>query len=235
MQNIDFWKLSDEFSVMNAALLFAGFPPGDVEDASDTLLEKNYPGYVATRTALCGAILAERIEPVYSAYYEQGHSNERVVDVRRTLLSVYDLDRFFRARGYICEHFIRPTSSHLDGHAASHPQFSAKLAAANKAWSAVTSNPSLLAGKSPKQALKKWLTENAGDLGLTGKDGKPNATGIEEICKVANWKPEGGATPTPSPNGPPPSSGLILVPSTRVSQAPRREAFVADLDDEIPF
>lgn len=235
MQNIDFWKLSDEYSVMNAALLFAGFAPRDVESDTDSSLEKNYPGYVATRTALCGAILAGRIEPVYSAYFDQEDSNERAVDVRRTLISVYDLDGFFRSRGYVCEYFIRSNSSHGDGHSASHPQFSAKLDAANKAWSAVTSNPTLLAGRSPKQALKKWLTENAAELGLTAKDGKPNGTGIEEICKVANWKPEGGATPTPSPNGPTLSGGLIRVPTIRISQAPRREVFPDDLDDEIPF
>ena len=52
-------------------------------------------------------------------------------------------------------------------------------------------------GKTPKQALLKWLGEHAAEFELAGEDGKPNESGIEEIAKVANWKPEGGAPKTP--------------------------------------
>ncbi|MND07504.1 hypothetical protein D3C83_295210 [compost metagenome] len=53
-------------------------------------------------------------------------------------------------------------------------------------------------GKSPKQALEKWLREHALEFGLTTEDGSPNGTGIEEAAKVANWQPGGGAPKTPS-------------------------------------
>jgi hypothetical protein len=56
----------------------------------------------------------------------------------------------------------------------------------------------LLEGKTPKQALTKWLRENASRYGLSGDDGAPNETGIEEVAKVANWQPSGGAPRTPN-------------------------------------
>lgn len=72
-------------------------------------------------------------------------------------------------------------------------RYAPKLAAAVKAWQAVT-DPK---GKSPKQALDKWLREHAADFGLTNDDGNPVNTAIEECSKIANWQPGGGAAKTP--------------------------------------
>jgi hypothetical protein len=77
------------------------------------------------------------------------------------------------------------------------PYYAPKLAAANAAWKAVTTDPKRLRGKSPKQALSQWLTEHAKEYDLLNKDGTPNATGIEEVAKVANWRLAGGAPTTP--------------------------------------
>jgi len=73
------------------------------------------------------------------------------------------------------------------------PRYAPKLAAAVLAWQAVT-DP---CGKHPKQALMRWLREHAAEFGLTDDEGKPNETGIEEVAKVANWQPGGGAPKTP--------------------------------------
>lgn len=78
--------------------------------------------------------------------------------------------------------------------------YAPKLAAAVRAWNEVTSAEALN-GKTPKKALEVWLRKHANEYGLTSKDGNPNELGIEEICKVANWKPSGGASPTPTPLG----------------------------------
>ena len=67
------------------------------------------------------------------------------------------------------------------------------LAAAVKAWQAVT-DPK---GKSPKQALDKWLREHAADFGLTDDEGNPVNQAIEDCSKIANWQPGGGAAKTP--------------------------------------
>ncbi len=74
-----------------------------------------------------------------------------------------------------------------------HPRYAPKLAAAVSAWLAVESSK----GVSPKQAIAKWLREHAEAFGLSDANGKPNETGIEEVAKVANWQPSGGAPKTP--------------------------------------
>ena len=53
-------------------------------------------------------------------------------------------------------------------------------------------------GKTPKQALLKWLREHAAEYDLTDDEGNPQEKVIEELGKVANWKPEGGASSTPT-------------------------------------
>jgi len=52
-------------------------------------------------------------------------------------------------------------------------------------------------GKTVKQALVDWLQCNADRFGLTKDDQKPNKQGIEEVAKIANWDPSGGAPRTP--------------------------------------
>lgn len=113
------------------------------------------------------------------------------------------------------------------------PFYAAKLAAANAAWKAVTADPSLLLGKSPKKALELWLKEHAAEFGLLNKDGTPNATGIEEIAKVANWRPAGGAPTTPKV-GLQQGGGFGQTVPTVQSNSPRGYGSI-DLDDEIPF
>ncbi|WP_186308572.1 hypothetical protein [Paraburkholderia sp. BCC1885] len=49
-----------------------------------------------------------------------------------------------------------------------------------------------------KDAIRKWLREHAAEFDLTNEDGNPNETGIDEVAKVANWQPSGGAPKTPS-------------------------------------
>lgn len=73
------------------------------------------------------------------------------------------------------------------------PRYAPKLAAAVRAWQAVT-DPG---NKHPKQALEKWLRERAAAFGLTDDDGNPVNQAIEDCSKVANWKPGGGAAKTP--------------------------------------
>jgi hypothetical protein len=78
-----------------------------------------------------------------------------------------------------------------------HPRYAPKLAAAVLAWQA-TGDKAATSGKSPKQALMKWLRGHAADFGMTDDDGAPSETAIEEVAKVANWQPVGGAPKTPT-------------------------------------
>ena len=121
------------------------------------------------------------------------------------------------------------------------PFYAPKLAAAVQAWTEVTRDPVLLKSKAPKAALDKWLREHAAEFGLTNDNGNPNNQGIGEICKIANWKPEGGATPTSnsvvtkatSINKVKTVGGQVISnPTTRLSQPSSNPP---STDDECPF
>jgi hypothetical protein len=83
-----------------------------------------------------------------------------------------------------------PNASYLDPQ---NPNHSRKLAAAISAWQALASDPDKLAKRHPKTVALNWLRANAHSFGLLKPDGKVNEQGIEDIAKVVNWKPEGGA------------------------------------------
>jgi len=233
LDKLEYWKLCTEFTVVQAALIVCGIAPEDmqfqVERTNDALCPE---GYVATRTALKHALESGRIKParLTSGADDEGNSFE-YVDVSSTTISVDEIDRFLKLSGMYCEFFDRRDFQQAADVSAD-PAMPFKLAAALKAWKAVTSDPARLRGKSPKQALEQWLVENAADLGLLKRDGQPNRTGIDEICKVANWKPAGGATPTPTPAPPvvPP-----VAPKPLIRLPPPSEDYSANLDDEIPF
>ena len=236
MQAIDLWKLSAEYSVIHAALIIAGHHPEDSEERPEYELVRAKKGYLAAKTALCNAVRSGGITPIALKYEQTEYSDLDSLDVQRTIISVDELRRFVRSRGMLCDFFER-ANQRPEFVAPGSKYFSKKLYAANRAWSAVTEEPERLIGKSPKQAVEKWLIEHAEELGLLRRDGQPNQTGIEEICKVVNWKPEGGATATPS-NNQLALGELVAVPDlVRLPNPPSRERldFSADFDDEIPF
>jgi len=72
------------------------------------------------------------------------------------------------------------------------PRYTRKLAAAVRAWQAVT-DPGK---KTPKQALEKWLREHAAEFELTDDDGNPVSSAMTECSTVANWGTGGGAPKT---------------------------------------
>ncbi len=75
-----------------------------------------------------------------------------------------------------------------------HPRYTVKLNAAVRAWE---NNAIPRPGRTVKQTGADWITENAADLGLIGKDGKPIAAAISEASTVANWEIKGGPAKTP--------------------------------------
>jgi hypothetical protein len=110
---------------------------------------------------------------------------------------VEDLRTWLRLRGINTGFFFPSPEAEPDYLSASHPNYSAKLAAAIEAWKAVSANAELRRGKSVKQALIVWLRQHANEFGLTKDDGNPNEQGIEDVAKIANWDTKGGAPKTP--------------------------------------
>lgn len=237
MQPIELWKMCDSLSIRQAALLIIGYDPDEFPEYLEHNGKIPLPkGYFPIKTALCNGVRSGRIETVFTRYYGDENATSSSIDPTETIISTYDLKEFIQSRGVECEFFSGGPESIAPGLVANSSFYAPKLDAANKAWKAVTSDPASFAGKPPKEALRKWLTDHASEFGLINKDGAPNATGIEEICKVANWKPNGGATPTPGqPAQSNPAPLLRLPPQLPPAPDSARERFGADLDDEIPF
>lgn len=229
MDPLEYWALCPTFSIVQAAFLFCGRDPSHI-DRHSVLQAKYQPdGYIPVRTALLNAVAAGLL-PAQVRYelYDDGPSD--VIDIHETEIARRDLENFF-ADAPVQGYFFGQ-SGRVSDLARSSAPLPPKLNAAFRAWVAVTTDPRLQRGKSPKQALKAWLVEHASELGLLKRDGGLNETGIEDICKVANWKPEGGATPTPGPEN---GVGPTLVRPPRPPEGAKVEAPWMDADDEIPF
>ena len=247
MEVSEHWKLCSEFTIVQAGLIIAGYDPEDLQFCEDHVIRQQTIGYTAARTALFHAVRSGSLPTTYVGYESvgEGFNYQKLIDPYTTTVSSAELRDFLRARGSQCDFFESAASDRSTAWEPNHPQFPRKLDVAVKAWTAVAGDRQALRGKSPKQALEKWLTEHAQELGLLKSDGTPNRSGIEDISKVANWKPEGGAIPTPSaePETPAPANderfGFTAAPRGDGRPRPRpagpRESFSADLDDEIPF
>jgi len=194
---MDFWKLCDELSVVEAALLLQEQDPsGDYCYVEGWALHQRPAGYEAGKNAILRALanglikgklvpVEECNEAIVETYCSEFNAHKSMVDVE-------SLRGWLSNRG-IATGFFFPnqlTAEYLD---TSHPRYAPKLAAAVNAWLETADAKS----GTPKQALLKWLRNHAGQYDLSDEDGKLNELGIDEVAKVANWQPSGGAPKTP--------------------------------------
>lgn len=161
---------------------------------------KNAPDLVAENQGYFSSMLRRSIEGELLPNYDfdmNGHPNgiiEGSIDVYRSTVKYDSLKQWLAYKGFKSGFFFPEPAETLDFLDSFNPRYAPKLAASVRAWQAVTEPGK----KSPKQALDKWLRENAVQFGLTNEDGKPIEQAIEECSKVANWNAKGGATKTPS-------------------------------------
>lgn len=212
---MDYWRLCDELTVIQAALLIVGEDPAGAQEwVLGWDAEKRPKGFDAAFAALKNAIGANTLPAtIRRRSWEQGWNEdpEEGQDMGRdgrgrtiiyeahpdwglSTLSVVDLKEWLAKRGFRTGFFFPLATDAPDYLDRTHPRYAPKLAAAVQAWLSVGD----ASGKSPKQTLEKWLREHAVEFGLTNEDGNPNNTGIEESAKVANWQPGGGAPKTPA-------------------------------------
>jgi len=217
MDSLDHWRLCDEFSVLDAALLIAGLDPATVFP-SDSNFESSYPIFTAAKKSLMRAVMSERLKAriMYKGdaiiWFRAANGDElteipskeyfltQEPDWENTTILLDDLRAWLSSRGISSGFFfplVTTDTMRPDYLSPDNPYYAPKLAAAIHAWEHVTANQALLRGKTPKQALEKWLRENASAYKLTKDDGNLNEQGIQETAKIANWKQDGGAPKTP--------------------------------------
>ena len=91
----------------------------------------------------------------------------------------------------------------------SHSRYAHKLAAAVRAWQAME-DENLRRKRKPIAGMTAWLESRYKEFGLVHKQGGKNKRGevthkagdrndgaIEQVCKIANWEPDGGSSTTP--------------------------------------
>lgn len=199
----DYWRLCDELTVQQAALLIVGVDPASEIGANveDWKTHERPKGYEAVKHGLSRALrkgIVTGDNVAKQEWIDQYTTTDihNTTDIKKSVVERDSLVAWLKSRG-INTGFFFPVEKntglapYLD---ASNPRYAPKLAAAVNAWLAVT-NPN---GKTPKSALAKWLRENAAPYGLSDDEGKPNEQGIEETAKVANWDAKGGAPKTPT-------------------------------------
>lgn len=196
----DFWRLPFELTVQQAALLVVGVDPSGNEHAcEDWKVQERPRGYEAVKQGISAALRARKITgknvPLPDLDFNQNPVGvlEGTTDVKQSFVDRDSLVAWLASRGIRTGFFFPPAPDEPDYLDPNNPRYAPKLAAAVRAWQAVTET----VGKTPKQALEKWIREHAAEFGLSDEDGMPNKTGIEEVAKIANWKPSGGAPRTP--------------------------------------
>lgn len=240
MESLDYWRFATSLTVFQATILIIGFDPSQCEIGycESVALNKKPKGYLAVQTALIEAIKSGEVKPThYKPITETTYDSTtgdpvgeyvvpHSVDLDTTI-PVSELKGFLSRRGVVTGFFFPDGGTAEEFLDPGNPCYAPKLAAAVTGWKAVSSDMTLLKGKTPKQALVKWLRENAKAYGLTDDEGKFNDLGIEEVAKVANWNTEGGAARTPT------NTSLNLPVSKKETQ-PKRIDENSDNQD-IPF
>ena len=230
MASLERWRIVKQFTIYQIALLMTERDPADFEDLSfEDWSKETRHEVLPIISALQHSIEDERLA-LHRAVYLESYGDG--IDFYSSLVDVGQLRIWLSMAGVAGGFFHAPAPRDRVEDKYS-PFYAAKLSAANAAWKAVTSDPDRLRGRSPKKALELWLKEHAAEYGLVNRDGTPNATGIEEIAKVANWKPSGGAPTTPKVEvelGGGYGRTSPTVPSNHTQGYGQR-----DLDDEIPF
>jgi hypothetical protein len=202
MEALDYWRLCDELTVLQAALLVAGVDPTTHEFVEKWNAEDRPLGFDAAKHAITnalrrGAISGRVIEHCeHDSFGNPSGVIPDTVDPAASRVELESLRAWLRSRGLKTGFFFPGNDDRPDYLDRTHPRFAPKLAAAVQAWMAVQEIAEA-SGKSPKQTLVKWLRENAAAVGLTDEEGVVNETGVEEVAKVANWQLTGGAPKTP--------------------------------------
>ncbi|WP_109485778.1 hypothetical protein [Occallatibacter savannae] len=207
IDRFEIWGLAEALTVAQAALLIIGVDPDGVQYSIQHANHRP-AGLEPVMTALAVAINTGKLRATDNGSGRRDENHKWQLPVvgdfdwpHRVTVLVSDIKEWLRQRDYRSTFFLPDQTSvdhssippYMNPH---HEHRAPKLVAAIRAWEAVTNKPGLLKHKSAKAAITKWLKEHASEFALVKADGSPNELGIEEVAKVANWSPKGGAPKT---------------------------------------
>lgn len=208
MKAIEYWKLCESLTIFQATMLIIGLDPGNTRSHSVERSTDPVEGYGAVKTALLAGVKSKKIQAEIEEEYDYDERGEPhgvipgTIDVDRTFVSVDSLIGFLRERNFSTQAFGQTEHERFSDLQPSSEFYANKLAAAVDAWVAVTKERRFETQGTPKRWIDKWLRENASHYGLHKPDGSLNESAIQEISKIVNWKPEGGAGKTSTGSNP---------------------------------
>lgn len=201
-QGLGAWTLCNKLSIVQAALLALGLNPSEYEiSIKDKPAPQNPLGYDALFQAMKDAVETGTLPAsvvskdlaaalVIGIIPDEKHIIEKSeTDWKATTVQVADFKAWLLSKNVKPDFFFAKDAYDICNKQGAF--YAPKLLAAIKAWEAVTGNNQLLKNKSPRKALIEWLEQHADEYGLSKQ-------AIDEISKIANWKPEGGAPSTAS-------------------------------------
>ena len=163
VDKMDYWRLCDQLSIIQAALLVLGEDPSEQQSYVLSNSEQDRPdNFTAVFTALTNAVICKKLKAEIHFIKELrlGASIEddcqyetENPDWDLTIILVDDLKTWLRGRGFKMGFFFPEAAVKPDFLDANHEKYSPKLAVAIGAWEAVNAESNLTRGKTVKQAL----------------------------------------------------------------------------------
>lgn len=212
------WRLCDELTVKQAALLFAGCDPASNEGANCEKWQAHErpAGYEGAKQSISSALLKGRITGTHIELRDTDWNGNTVgylpntTDIDSSEVNRDSLVEWLRSKGVITGFFFPNVSTDTPGYLdPDHPRFAPKLAAAVHVWQAMEDENLRKTGK-PIADMTAWLESRYKEFNLVHKQGGKNARGeathrvgdrnggaITQVCQVANWEGEGRAPTTP--------------------------------------
>ena len=210
MDEFNYWRLADTFSLVDAAALICGIKPSEIRknEYGDQIYfyfspfektpqrDKLNNNISAVLKTIKNAVRAKTLPVSHEAYLFNSLPSPQgpELNLEETLIDLEDLRNWLASRGFKTDFFF-PEGETADYLTKEHPKYAPKLAASVRAWQYAIKLPDN--GKTPKQNIDKWLREHASEFGMTDPDGRPIESAIEQCSKVANWETKGGAPKTP--------------------------------------
>jgi hypothetical protein len=208
------WRLCDEYTVVQAALLFAGCSPDSNEG---TQCEEWKPherpyGYEGAKQSISSALRKGLISGTNVEITEfDWNSNPcgeipNTTDLKFSFVERDSLVLWLRSKGVTTGFFFPNVSTDIPGYLdPNNKRFAPKLAAAVKAWEAME-DVNLLGNLKPKMAMERWLEVNYKALKLVQKQssvkdgysiGDMSKSAVKDVAAFANWETDGAPTKTP--------------------------------------
>jgi len=208
----DSWRLCEDLTVREAALLFAGCDPvsSDGSLCEQRELHERPAGYEGAKRSISSALRKGQITGRHTPESIKDRNGDTVgfvsnsTDIYESEVDLDSLVQWLCSKGITTGFFFPAAAETPDYLDPGHPRYRKELAAAVSAWLALE-DENLLKGKTPKQALISWVESRYKELGLfhekddpknSIKKGDVNKSAIERVVAFSNWK-EGGPPKTP--------------------------------------